>query len=370
MEPRDSPLPPLPPSQQAHAVYRGVLLAALLIVLGLLFREILTLALAMLLTVILALPLIAWTDMLERRRVPRPLGAIAGILLFLGTVAGLFALILPSVISEAAGLVDELPEHAEAALSWISDRTGLEEGEITGHAETALSFVLDPGLLAQIGIGIAAALAGVLLILVTALYIAIRPQPLYDGIVRLFAPPRRDWARAVMARLREGWLGWLKGSVLSMVVIGILIYIGLTIIGVQFALAFAVLAGLLEFIPYIGPIVAALPAILVAFSQSLGHGIATLALYVLVNQVEGNVTVPLIMAQAVDLHPAVVAVGLVVVGAMFGILGLFVAVPIIVAVLILVEEVWIKPREAGRSPPAAEGAQDPDSPPGRRGAGA
>jgi predicted PurR-regulated permease PerM len=145
--------------------------------------------------------------------------------------------------------------------------------------------------------------------------------------------------------------------VISMVVIGALIYVGLLLIGVEYALALAVLAGLLEFIPYIGPIVAAVPAILVAFSEGVGKGIATIALYIVVNQVEGNVTVPLIMAQAVDLHPAVVAVGLVVVGAMFGIVGLFVAVPIIVAVLVLVEEVWIKPREQAAEPRAgpAEG---------------
>lgn len=345
MEARDSPLPPLPPSRQAHIAYRAVLLAALLVLLGLLFREILTLALAVLLTVILALPLIAWTDMLQRRRVPRALGAPAGMLLFLGALVGLLALILPAVVREAAGLADELPEDVENVLGWVSARTGLAEGELSGYAERALSLLLEPELLARIGVGVAAGLGGTGLILVTALYIAIRPQPLYNGVVRLFAPPRRDWAGGVLARLRVAWLGWLKGSAISMVVIGLLVYLGLTVVGVPYALAFAVLAGLLEFIPYIGPVVAAIPAIIVAFSQSVGQGIATLALYVLMNQIEGNVIVPVIMAQAVDLHPAVVAVGLVVVGAMFGIVGLFVAVPIIVTVLILVEEVWIKPRE-------------------------
>jgi predicted PurR-regulated permease PerM len=357
VEEHRSPLPPLPPSRQAHIAYRAVLLAALLILLGLLFREVLTLALAMLLTVILALPLIAWTDMLERRRVPRPIGAISGMLLFLGAVAGLFALILPTFIGEAGRLVDELPEVADDALGWVSDLTGREEGEIAGWAETAVTGVLDADMIARIGVGVVTALAGILLILVTALYIAMRPQPLREGVIRLFPPARREWAVVVMGRLRDGWLGWLKGSVLSMVVIGALIYVGLLLIGVEYALALAVLAGLLEFIPYIGPIVAAVPAILVAFSEGVGKGIATIALYIVVNQVEGNVTVPLIMAQAVDLHPAVVAVGLVVVGAMFGIVGLFVAVPIIVAVLVLVEEVWIKPREQAAEPRAgpAEG---------------
>jgi predicted PurR-regulated permease PerM len=343
-EPR-SPLPPLPPTRQAAIAYRAVLLAALLIVLGLLFREILTLLLAGLLTVILAMPLVSWTDMLERRKIPRPIGAISGLLLFLGTVAGVFALIVPTFVEEARNLADELPEASEDGLRWISDATGLAEGEITGYAETALTELVDADMIARIGIGLFSGLAGMLLIIVTTLYIAMRPGPLSSGIMRLFPPHRRDWAENLFGRLREAWLGWLKGSVISMVVIGALIYVGLLIIGVPYALAFAVLAGLLEFIPYIGPIVAAIPAILVAFSQGVGQGIATIALYVIVNQVEGNVTIPLIMSKAVDLHPAVVAVGLVVVGAMFGIVGLFVAVPLIVAVLIVVEEVWVKPRE-------------------------
>jgi predicted PurR-regulated permease PerM len=353
----ESPLSPLPASRQAHIAYRAVLLAALLIVLGLLFREVLTLALAMLLTVILALPLVSWTDMLERRRVPRAIGAVLGMLLFLATVAGLLALVVPSVVREGASLVDELPELATEGLGWVSDLTGMEEGRITNLVETSVAQLIDADTIARVGIGIATGLAGVLLILVTVLYIAIRPAPLTSAILRLFAPPRREWAAGVMGRLREAWLGWLKGTVLSMAVIGLMIYLGLWLIGIPFALAFAVLAGLFEFVPYIGPIVAAIPAVIVAFSESVGKGIATIALYVLVNQVEGNITLPLIMAQAVDLHPAVVAVGLVVVGAMFGFVGVFVAVPIIVAVQILVDEVWIKPREkaaearAGPAPP-------------------
>jgi len=306
---------------------------------------VLTLALAMLLTVILALPLVAWTDALERRRIPRPVGAASGLLLFLAAVTGLLALVVPSLAAQAGELGDQLPDAAEEGLGWLSARTGLGEGEITSYAERAIDRLVDPNLVARIGVGVASGLAGVLLILVTALYIAMRPQPLVNGLVRLFPPSRRDWIEHVMERLRVAWLGWLKGSVLSMLVIGALIYAGLRLIGVPFALPLAVLAGLLEFVPYIGPIAASIPAILLAFSEGIGRGVATIALYVLVNQVEGNVTVPLIMAQAVDLHPAVVAVGLVVVGAMFGIVGLFVAVPMIVLVLVLVEEVWIKPRE-------------------------
>jgi predicted PurR-regulated permease PerM len=340
-----SPLPPLPPSRTANAAYRAVLLAALLVVLGLVFREVLTLVLAMLLTVILALPLVSWTDMLERRRVPRALGAPAGLLLFLGAVAGVVALIVPTFVEQGRELADELPALAEDVLVRVGELTGMEEGEITGHAERALGTVLDADTITRIGVTTFTVLAGVLLIVVTALYIAMRPEPLVRGLIRVFPPERRPWAEHLFGRLREAWLGWLKGTVLSMLAVGALIYAGLLLIGVPFALALAVLSALLEFVPYIGPIAAAIPAVLVALSQSLGRGLAVVALYVVVNQVEGNVTLPLIMSKAVDLHPAVVAVGLVVAGSLFGIVGLFVAIPLVLLVLILVEEVWIRPRE-------------------------
>jgi predicted PurR-regulated permease PerM len=190
--------------------------------------------------------------------------------------------------------------------------------------------------------GIAAALV---LILITAYYMAVRPEPLVDGLTRLAPPNRRAHVRHVLDRLRGAWIGWMEGVAIDMVLTFVLLFIGLTIIGLDFAIFFAVLSALLVVVPYFGAIAGAVPPTLFALTDSPGKALIVLVVYVLVQQIESNVTIPVVMAQRVRLHPAVVAIGVVVVGQLFGFVGLFVAVPILSLVVIVVEEFWVKPVE-------------------------
>ena len=98
--------------------------------------------------------------------------------------------------------------------------------------------------------------------------------------------------------------------------------------------------------PYFGAIAAGFPPVLFALTDSPEKALLTLGVYILAQQIEGNLTIPLVMSQTVKLHPAVIAVGVVVVGQLFGFVGLFVAVPILSLIVILVDEVWVKPRDA------------------------
>jgi predicted PurR-regulated permease PerM len=123
------------------------------------------------------------------------------------------------------------------------------------------------------------------------------------------------------------------------------VYIGLSLVGLDFAVFFAVLAGLLVFIPYFGSVAAGIPPILLALTDSPGKALLVFAVYLAVQQVEGNLIIPLVMAQTVRTHPALIAVGVVVVGQLFGFVGLFLAVPILSLVQIGTEEFWVKPLE-------------------------
>ena len=138
----------------------------------------------------------------------------------------------------------------------------------------------------------------------------------------------------------------MQGVVFDMVISGTLLYIGLTIIGLDFAILFAVLTALLVVVPYFGAIIGAIPPVLFAFTDSPGKALAVLIVYVLVQQIESNLIIPLVMSRTTRLHPALIAIGVVVVGNLFGIVGLFVAVPIISAVVILTEEIWVREIEA------------------------
>jgi predicted PurR-regulated permease PerM len=134
----------------------------------------------------------------------------------------------------------------------------------------------------------------------------------------------------------------------DMIVTGGLLYIGLTIIGLDFAIFFAVFSALLVVVPYFGAIVGGIPPVLFAFTDSPEQALLTLGVYLLVQQIEGNVIIPLVMAQRVKLHPALIAIGVVVVGQLFGFIGLFVAVPIISMAVILGDELWVKRHEKER----------------------
>ena len=205
--------------------------------------------------------------------------------------------------------------------------------------------------------------------LLTAFFIAARPDPLVSGLLSLFPPHRRDGVRDLLERLRDAWIGWLQGVAVDMLVTGVLLYVGLSLIGLDFAIFFAVFSALLVVIPYFGAIIGAIPVVLFALAESPGTAVAALAVYLLVQQVESNIIIPVVMAQRVKLHPALIAIGVVLVGQLFGFVGLFVAVPIISGFVILVDELWVKPQEAEKgvvaaSELAADGVATPAAPPG------
>jgi len=341
----------MPETQQAPVAYKAVVLAAVLLVLGLLFRQLATLVLAVLMTVIIAIPLSAGASWFEQRGVPRAMGAGATLLGGLAVLAGVLALVIPVFIDQVNAFVDDVPTIVHDLESTIGDITGNRPSEVGDSIQEFLQRYTDKperliGPITSIGFSVAGVFGALIVMLITAYFMAVRPQPLVDGLLRLVPPSRRRHARQVMDRLRAAWIGWMKGVVVDMFVSGTLLYIGLRIIGLDFAILFAVLTALLVVVPYFGAIVGAIPRVLFAFTDSPGKALAVLVVYVLVQQIESNVIVPVVMARTTRLHPALIAIGVVVVGQLFGIVGLFVAVPIISAVVILTEEIWVREIEA------------------------
>jgi predicted PurR-regulated permease PerM len=331
----------------AATAVRAVLLALGLVAAGFVFTQIKTLVLAALISVILALPLSAIAGWLQRFGVPRALGAVIGTLTGLGAVAGLGLLVIPSFIDEARKFIDELPATVARADRYLGLHSGSIEKAVqhfsdryTHHPLTLL------GPLASIGLSAAAAITALIIILITALYMAISPEPLIGGLLRVVPADHRDRARRVLDRIRDAWVGWLKGVTLDALVLGTLLYVGLTVIGLDFAIGFAVFSAFLTVIPNYGSIISAIPPILLGVAHSPGKALLVLAVYVAVNQIEGNLILPLIMARTVNIHPAVVAIGVVIAGALFGFMGLVVSVPLISLALILVEELWVRPLES------------------------
>jgi predicted PurR-regulated permease PerM len=333
-----------------HVAYRAVLLAAGLLLFGLLFRQLVTLLLAILITIIVAIPLAAAAGWFERHRVPRPLGALVALLGGITVLALVIYLLIPPFVDQSEEFANDVPRIVVDLERSYADVTGEDPGEVGDRVrEFVERYEENPerliGPITEIGVNVAGILAALVLILITSYYMAVRPQPLVDGLVSLFPPRRRDHARHVLDRLRRSWVGWMEGVAIDMLITFVLLWIGLTIIGLDFAIFFAVLSALLVVVPYFGAIAGAIPPVLFAFTDSPGKALITLGVYVLVQQLESNVTIPVVMAQRIRMHPAMVAIGVVVVGQLFGFVGLFVAVPILSLIVICVEEFWVQPIE-------------------------
>ncbi len=351
----------MPDQRDLSPLTRAVLLAFGLLVAGLLFHELVTLLVAVLMTVLLAIPIGGAADRLERHRVPRWLGALAALLFGLGLLIGSLAILIPSFIDQTDAFVAQVPAIVDALQGQLNDiggpGTGAEAQQFLERYTENPEGLIGP--LASIGLSVAGILGAIALMLVTAYYMAVSPQPLLGGALSLLPPDRREWAGRVFERLRASWVGWMQGVLVDMLVTGVLVFVALELVGLELTIFFAVFSAILVIVPYFGAIVGAIPPVLFALAESPEKALLVLGVYVLVQQVEGNITIPLVMANRVRLHPALVAIGVVVVGQLFGFIGLFVAVPILSAIVVVVDELWVKPleRRAGIATPGAGGIE-------------
>jgi len=334
----------------AAVAYRAVGLAAALIVGALVAQQLMTLLLAVTVTIILSLPLSAAASLAQRRGAPRALGALGALVAGLGAALGLGLAVLPTFMSQGKQFTDRLPsilaqgDHYLHGLGMNSRGLSSQLGRIVqGYTDRPFRLA---GPIERFGLTALGVAVPLVLIVLAAFLIAVNPAVLVDNFLRLLPPARHGRARDVLGRIRTAWLGWMTAVGIDMLVLGGLLFAGMQIIGLNFAIGFAVFSAFMTVIPNYGSVISAVPPILYALAQSPGKALLVLIVYLVVNQIEGNLILPLIMARTVNLHPAVVTVGLLVMGALFGLVGVLIAVPLLSLTMILVQALWIEPQEA------------------------
>jgi predicted PurR-regulated permease PerM len=342
------------PRVTPRTVYRAVLLAFALVIAALIFKALITLIMALLIVIIVALPLSSFATFLKRTaRIPRAIGALLGLLIGLGVLAGLIALIVPAFSHEINQFVNSLPSIVDELRHRIAGVTGTSPSRIGKQIQNYVnSYTHHPAKLLgpaeTIGATVVGIVAALIVVLLTALYTAIHPEPLYSGIVRVVPPQGRARAEIILGRLRTAYMGWLRGLAIGMIVLGGLTYVGLLIVGLPYAAFFAVFTAVAMIVPYFGALASSIVPILFALTISPGKAIVVGVIYIVTHQVESNVIQPQVVARTVELHPAVVAIGVLAVEQLFGFVGLIVAVPILATVRILIDELWISPMEENR----------------------
>ncbi len=186
------------------------------------------------------------------------------------------------------------------------------------------------------------AITNMIAILVIGMFMAYTPNLYIESAVRLVPPVKRERAHDIVRALGHALRRWFVGRLASMALVGILTYIGLLIIGVPLSLALGFITGLLDFVPFIGPILALVPILLVAFLESPFLALYALMVYGVVQFVESYLIAPLIAERTVDIPPAYLIIVLALGGVLAGIMGLLLATPLAVVVAILVQMLYIE----------------------------
>lgn len=276
----------------------------------------------------------------KRLRVPDWLALLAAVLIVVGILVAAFWIFGAQVGRQADALREMIPA-AWRALEARLDLWGLGDA----LRDWTASLGAGGGVVANLGniaVSVGNGIADTLLVVVGGIYLAAQPELYRVGMLKLVPARGRALAAQALAASGRALRLWLLGRIVSMAVVGLLTWLGLTILGVPSALALGLVAALLEFVPFIGPILAAVPAVLLAFAESPETAIWTALLFLAIQQFEGNVLEPLVQQRAVDLPPALLLFALVAGGLVFGIVGVILAAPLTVVLYVLVKRLYVQ----------------------------
>ncbi|MDP1721865.1 MAG: AI-2E family transporter [Candidatus Gottesmanbacteria bacterium] len=261
-------------------------------------------------------PLVDW---LAWVRIPR----VLTILLIYGIVFGFFGVsfagTIPTLVIQSTKFVQELPTFLEKVLPyWNIDARSLSQ-QIAPISENIV----------KLTVGIFSNLLTTLTVLVFTFYFLLERRKVEDMLVNTMGEEAADRIIRTLKEVESRLGAWVNGQLFLMILIGVLVYLGLTLLHVEFALPLAIIAGVLEIVPMIGPIVSAVPAVLVALTISPFLALSVVALYFIVQQVENNIFVPLVLKKSVGLSPIVTIFALMVGARLAGVVGAVLAVPVV-----------------------------------------
>jgi len=288
-----------------------------------------------------ARPLARWTG------IPRALAVgIVGATTIVALVAT-FWLSGPRIAEEATQLAERIPQVVESVDERFVEGTWLERLWPGRSGESDHQMLLTfAGRMARsvqsVFSQISLALSGLLAVVVLSFFLAVQPGLYLGGFIRLIPPPKRQRTGEVLDAVARALRWWLVGRFTAMAAVGLLTLVGLVALGIPLALVLSLVVALLSFVPYLGPIVGAVPAVLVGFAESPTTALWVVALYTGVQVVENNLITPLVQMRAVSLPPAVLIVAQLLMGVLFGLLGLLFATPITITVIVLVQALYVQ----------------------------
>jgi predicted PurR-regulated permease PerM len=269
-------------------------------------------------------------------RLPFALAIAAAVLIPLIALVIIFGLFGTLMTEQFIILSERLPAAVATVEGWVrATPVGADiMAQVSGYAPKVGQVVdFAQATLANVG----SAVTGLAVVLVAALYLAAQPRLYVDGLIDMLAPETRPRVREAVAAVRAALTGWLKGQAIGMAFVAVGTSIGLWIVGLPSPLAIGLVAGLCEFVPYLGVVLVAIPTVILGFGQGVETGIFTIIALAVVQQLQGNVVMPIAQKSFGDLPPVLTIFSLIAAGTLLGPLGVILAVPLTVVFMALLK---------------------------------
>jgi len=338
----------LPDQDGDTRFFRRLLITIALLVLVLALWQLLHVLMLILGAVLLAVLLTALAQPLRRWLGLSANWALAlSVAIVITLIGGGVWLFGSEISAQVSSLFNTLPQSWQSVESQLSQsELGRQVMERLGGELLSLTRVI--GDVSRFVLSISSAITDAFIIIVGGIYLAAQPALYRDGLLALVPRGRRPLAQEALAETGVALRRWLVARLIAMIIIGVLTTVGLSVIGLPSALALGLFAGLAEFIPLVGPIISAIPILLVALGQSPEMTLWALALIIIVQQLESNIITPLLQQHAIALPPALSLFAVIAAGLLFGAIGVLFAGPLTVIAFVAVKLLYVRETLGGR----------------------
>lgn len=317
-------------SRTIEISHRTIVFTALFL-LGLWFLyQIRTVILGLFISVLLMMAILPVVDFLARFKIPRALSILLTYVFIFGVFGLILAGVIPPLLDQTTALATRLPIYFE--------QLGVGGIDETLIRQQIAQIGAIPADLVRLTLSVFSNLVAVFTLLVITFYLLLERDHLDKHLAFLFGEGNEKKAKQFIDKLEDRLGRWVRGELVLMTIVGLLTYIGLRLLGVNFALPLALLAGVLEIVPNIGPTISAIPAVLAGLTISPVMGLAVAALYFLVQQLENSVIVPKVMERSVGVRPLLTIIALAVGFKLAGVIGAILAIPVVLVVQVIWRE--------------------------------
>jgi predicted PurR-regulated permease PerM len=317
---------------QYISISTSTILKIVLVVIGLFFLYLVRdIVLMVFVAVVIAAAISGPVSWLQKKKVPRVLGVAFVYLILLLFISLVFSLLLPPLAEQIRNLASHFPALMERVGLNVQQWWG--QYNIAGNLQTLLSQAgnrlgqTTSGIFSTI-IDLFGGVFSAVVVLVISFYLSVQEKGIKEFILSLTPGSQQSHIAGLIDKIQVKIGGWLRGQLLLMLIIGLLTYIGLLSLGVKYALVLALMAGFLEIIPYLGPIISTIPAVILSFVQSPFLAFWVLILYIVVQQLENYVITPQVMKRTVGLNPVTIIVVMLIGVKLAGVLGIILSVPL------------------------------------------